>query len=344
MNQLSTLAVVLFTLLVSTPALAEVRVVTTLADLAWVAAEVGGDHVQVRSLCAPHEDPHYVTPTPSLVAAVGDADLFVEIGLNLEIWTERLLDGAGNPKVRPGGAGYVLASAGVATKGRPSTLSRSQGDLHPDGNPHIWLDPLNMKVIVRNVAAGLARVDAPHAGEYRERADALNARIDTALYGDELIGLLGSALLDRLVRGGQLQEYLGRELGGAPLRDRLGGWLGRAQAMQGRSVVYYHQSWVYFTDRFGLTVAAYVESKPGIQPSAGHRRQVVEIAKLERVPVVLVTNYYDDRLARRIASDAGIEVAIVPIMTGGTKDAATWFDLMDTLVDAHARAFEAKKP
>lgn len=343
MKSLSSTCVLLLTLLLTTPALAEVRVVTTITDLAWVAKEVGGDRVVVRSLCAPHEDPHYVVPTPSLIAAVGDADLFVEIGLNLEIWAERLLDGAGNPAVRRGGSGYVAASQGITTKQRPSTLSRSQGDLHPDGNPHVWLDPLNMKIIVGNVAEGLARVDPTHGGEYRQRATELQARIDVALYGEPLVELLGSALLDRLARGGQLQEYLGRELAGAPLRDRLGGWLGRAQGMQGRSVVYYHQNWVYFADRFGLTVAAYVEAKPGIQPSAGHLKRVAEIATAQRVPVVVVTNYYDTRLPKRIASDAGIEVAVVPIMTGGTKDAPTWFALMDRLVDAHAGAFEAER-
>ncbi len=338
------LIAVLFGLLLASPAFAQVRVVTTLADLAWVAEEVGGEHVQVRSLCAPHEDPHYVSPTPSLVAAVGDADLFVEVGLNLEIWTDRLLDGAGNPKVRRGGVGYVLASRGVTTKQRPATLSRSQGDLHPEGNPHIWLDPLNMKVIVGNVTEGLAQVDPVHAAEFRARAEALNARIDAALYGEELLALLGSALLDRLAQGGQLHEYLERELAGAPLRDRLGGWLGRAQAMQGRSVVYYHQNWIYFADRFGLSVAAYVEAKPGVQPSAGHLKRVGEIVTANRVPVVVVTNYYDERLPRRIASDAGIQAVSVPIMTGGTKDAVTWFALLDKLVVAHATAFEAQTP
>ncbi len=335
-------ALLLALLLLPTAATAaEVRVVTTTTDLAWVAREVGGDRVRVRSLVSPTEDPHYVVPTPSLVSAVGDADLFVEIGLGLEIWTERLLDGAGNPKVRPGNPGHVFASAGIATKERPSTLSRSQGDLHPEGNPHIWLDPLLMKAMATNVAEGLARVDPAHADAYRSRTADLCDRIDVALYGEELVALLGAALLDRLARGGTLDDYLNKELGGVPLRDKLGGWLARAAPLRGRSVVYYHQSWVYFTDRFGLSVAAYVEAKPGIQPSAGHLARVAEIATAERVPVIVVTNYYDPRLPRRIAADAGIRVAVVPLMTGGTEEASSWFALMDALVTAHAAAYEA---
>ncbi len=212
------LALVLASFVTAPEASAEVRVVTTITDLAWAAREVGGNHVRVRVLCSGNEDPHFVAPTPSLVAAVGDADLFVEIGLSLEIWSERLLDGAGNPGVRPGAPGYVLASQGVATLERPVTLSRSQGDLHPEGNPHIWLDPLAMKKIASNIAEGLVRVDPEHAADYRDRSVALGDRIDRALYGDVLVDLLGSALLDRLVRGGQLDTYLDRELSGTSLR------------------------------------------------------------------------------------------------------------------------------
>ncbi len=327
--------IVLLTLLPALVHAAEVRVVTTTTDLAWAAREVGGDRVSVRSLCSPTEDPHYVTPTPSLVAAVGDADLFVEIGLGLEIWTGRLLDGAGNPDVRPGGPGYVRASDGIATKERPSTLSRAGGDLHPEGNPHVWLDPVLMKIVATNVAEGLARVDPPHADAYRQRAKALGDRIDAALYGEELVALLGSALLDRLARGGTLDAYLDKELGGAPLRARLGGWLARLAPLRGRSVVYHHQSWVYFADRFGLSIAAYVESKPGVQPSAGHVARVVEIAGTAKVPVVVVSNYYDARLARSIAEDVGSRLAVVPLMTGGSEGAGDWFALMDSLVRAH---------
>ena len=340
MKSLTLLASICLSLLLPAPA-AALDVVTTTTDLAWAAAELGGEHVSVRALCAPNEDPHYVSPTPSLVAAVGDADLFVEIGLNLETWTERLLDGAGNPSVRPGGPGYVLASSGIRTKERPDTLSRSQGDLHPDGNPHVWLDPLNMKVIADNIAAGLGRVDPARADDYRARATALKARIDAALFGPELVALLGGDLLDRLGRGDQLEAYLDREIAGAPLRARLGGWMAAAQPMRGRSVVYYHRNWVYFAERFGLRVAAYVESKPGIAPSAAHRKRVVEVVAAERAPVVVVTNYYDPRIPRAIASEAGIDVAIVPIMTGGEEGVDTWFALMDRLVERQSRPFAA---
>ena len=329
------------TLLIAAPASAGLKVITTTTDLAWAVEEVGGERVSVRALCAPNEDPHYVSPTPSLVAAVGDADVFVEIGLSLEIWTERLLDGAGNPDVRPGGPGYVLASQGIRTKERPDTISRSQGDLHPDGNPHVWLDPLNMKIIADNVAAGLGRVDPANVEEYRRRAADLKARIDVALFGEELVALLGGDLLDRLGRGGQLEGYLDREVGGASLRSRLGGWMATGAPMQGRAIVYYHRNWVYFADRFGLTVAAYVESKPGIAPSAAHRKRVVEVVAAERAPVVVVTNYYDTRIPRAIAEEAGITVAIVPIMTGGTDAAPTWFALIDQLVEGLGRPFVA---
>jgi zinc/manganese transport system substrate-binding protein len=333
------LALVLVGFVTVPQASAEVRVVTTTTDLAWAAREVGGDHVRVRALCSGNEDPHFVSPTPSLVAAVGDADLFVEVGLSLEIWSERLLDGAGNPGVRRGAPGYVSASQGVMTLERPTALSRSQGDLHPEGNPHVWLDPLAMKKIASNIAEGLARVDLENAADYRARSIALGDRIDRALYGDALVELLGSALLDRLARGGQLETYLDRELGGTSLRSRLGGWLKRAATFQGEAVVTTHQSWIYFATRFGLEIADYIEEKPGIQPSVAHRRHVVEQMRARNIPLVVVTNYYGPKIPAAIARDAGAEVASVPLMTGGSPEAATWFDLMNHLVDVHAAAY-----
>jgi len=333
------LALVLACLGTTAQAAAEVRVVTTITDLAWAAREVGGSHVRVRALCSGNADPHFVSPTPSLVAAVGDADLFVEIGLSLEIWSERLLDGAGNPGVRPGSPGYVLASQGIATLERPTILSRSQGDLHPQGNPHVWLDPLAMKKIASNIAEGLARVDPAHAADYRARSIALADRIDRRLYGSALVDLLGSALLDRLARGGQLHSYLDRELGGSSLRSRLGGWLKLAAPLQGKAVVTTHQSWIYFATRFGLEIADYVEEKPGIQPSVAHRRHVVEGMRARKIPLVVVTNYYALKIPGAIAQQAGAEIASVPLMTGGSPEAATWFDLMEHLVTTYAAAY-----
>lgn len=326
------LTVLLLILLVAAPAAAQVRVVTTTSDLAWATEQVGVEFVSVRSLAAPNEDPHYVSPTPSLMALVGDADLFVEIGLNLEIWTERLLDGAGNPNVRPGGAGYVLASAGITTKERPATLSRSQGDLHPDGNPHVWLDPLNMKIILGNVAEGLARVDPANAETYRANAAAVQSRIDVAMYGEELLAMLGAPLLDRLAASKQLDGYLDKEIGGATLRSRAGGWLADADALRGRKIVCYHRNWVYFADRFGLDIAEYIEAKPGIPPSAAHRGRVIELIKAEGIASVVVTNYYDDRIPKAIGEASGARVAVVPMMTGGVPEAADWFGLIDLLI------------
>jgi len=340
MNRLAAFLVfALASLGTAAPAPAEIKVVTTITDLAWAAREVGGSHVRVRALCSSNEDPHFVSPTPSLVAAVGDADLFVEIGLSLEIWSERLLDGAGNPGIRPGAPGYVLASQGLATLERPTTLSRSQGDLHPEGNPHVWLDPLKMKKIASNIAEGLARVDPDHGAEYRGRSVALGDRIDRKLYGDALVDLLGSALLDRLARGGQLDTYLDRELGGTSLRSRLGGWLEAAAPLRGKAIVTTHQSWIYFATRFGLEILDYVEEKPGVQPSVAHRRHVVERMRAGKVPLIVVTNYYDPKIPGAIAREAGAELSTVPLMTGGSPEAATWFDLMDHLVTTHAAAY-----
>jgi zinc/manganese transport system substrate-binding protein len=311
---------------------APLRVVTTLPDLAWAAQPVGGDRVQARALCAAWEDPHFVSPTPALIAEVSGADVFVEVGLGLEPWTERVLDGAANPRIRPGAAGYVKASSGISTLERPETLSRSQGDLHPEGNPHVWMDPVLMKVVATNIADGLARVDPSGADGYRKNLAALHDRVDRALYGPQLVDLLGGSLLDRLSRGGQLGSYLGKVVEGRPLSERLGGWLLKSRPMQGCEVVFYHQSWVYFAQRFGVQVAAHIEEKPGIPPSAAHRERVLSVMKERHVRLVAIATFDGQQVPQALARDAGAKLEVVPMLSGGTKDVPDWFALMDWLV------------
>jgi zinc/manganese transport system substrate-binding protein len=248
--------------------------------------------------------------------------------MNLELWSGRLLDGAGNPDIRPGRPGYVLASQGAPRLEVPTNLSRAQGDLHPDGNPHIWLDPLNAPLAADNIAAGLGRIDPANAEAYAERAAAFREAVYARTFGEDLVGFMGGDLLDRLARSGKLIEFL--EAKG--LSDRLGGWLAAAAPLRGQPVVFYHQSWAYFVSRFGLQVVGYVEDRPGIAPSAAHRDRLVAAMQSAGVHRVGVTVYYDDRLARVVGEAAGAAVVTLPGDVGATGDAGDWFALIDTLI------------
>src|SRR5262249_34299565 len=126
------------------------EVVTTLGVLASLASEVGGTRVHAEALADPRQDPHYVEPKPTLMQKARAADLFIEVGLQLELWGEKVASGSGNPKIQMGQPGRVVASTGVQTLELPAVLSREWGDVHPYGNPHVWLDPLNAKTMAEN--------------------------------------------------------------------------------------------------------------------------------------------------------------------------------------------------
>ena len=181
----------------ATPPPAPLRVVATVEDLGAIAREIGGDRVRVIQLVRGTLDPHFVAPTPALMTRVNVADLFIEMGFSLELWAERVLDGARNPKVRRGQPGHVYAAAGCPVLDAPARLSRAEGDVHPEGSPHVNLNPLNLKVIAANVAAGLERVSPTDADYFRQRLADFEKRIDEALYGEELVRLLGARVVAR---------------------------------------------------------------------------------------------------------------------------------------------------
>ena len=137
---------------------APLRVVASVPDYAWAAQEIGGDLVAAETICRGDQDAHFVRPKPSFQARMRVADLFVTTGLDLELWVPTLLDAAGNKRILEGGPGYVAAWTGIELLDKPTTYSRSEGDVHIYGNPHIHTDPLNMVLIARNVLAGLEKI------------------------------------------------------------------------------------------------------------------------------------------------------------------------------------------
>ncbi|GIW70883.1 MAG: ABC transporter substrate-binding protein [Planctomycetota bacterium] len=318
-----------------------IQVVCTLPHLASLVRELGGDRVQVRALAAATLNPHYVVPTPGLMAAVAEADLFVEIGAGLELWSERVLQGARNPRVRPGQPGYVAAYQGVPMEQVPAVLSRAYGDLHPLGNPHIWLDPLNVKVMAANIATGLERVDPEGGALYQANLQRLQRRLDEAYFGAELIQLLGIELLERLRRSGRLFEFLEqRQFRGAPLAQRAGGWLGRMWPYRRSRFVAYHRQWVYFARAFDLEEFGQLEPKPGIPPTPGHLEQLEAAAKAAGVRVVLCAPYHDFGQAEAFARRIGARAVRAPTEPGieGIED---YFGLMDELTRRYAAAAQA---
>lgn len=320
------------------PADGPVRVVTTLPVLADLARQVGGDHVSVQALGDPRQDPHYVQPRPTLMRKAHDADLFVEVGLQLELWGEKVVQGSGNPRIQMGQPGRVIASQGIPTLELPTQLSREWGDVHPYGNPHLWLDPINASEMAANIATGLERVDPAHAEDYRRGLETFQRRIAESLFGPKLVEEIGASKLERLSRRNSLERYLERH----EMSDELGGWLAKARPLRGAKVVTYHKTWIYFSTRFGFEIPVEIEEKPGIPPSAKHRDHVLRTMRDQGVHTILQAIFYDRTAADWLAQRADARVVVVPIDVGGVEGAADYFGLIDTILGRLVEAQQAE--
>ncbi len=335
-----TLTLVLSAILLTAPAAATVKVVTTLSVYATLAEEVGGDRVDAQSIARGDEDAHFVKPKPSFALMLKGADLLVTTGLDLELWAPVLVDKSGNRSIREGQPGFVSASQGVTLLDVPENASREAGDVHIYGNPHLHTSPIAAKQIAANIAAGLIRVDPAGAQAYRANLERFQRRIDEALYGPELIAILGAETLDGLVQQSKLIPFLEEQtLDGEPLVGKLGGWLGRALAFRGEKIIAYHKNWIYFTDLLGLEVAGYVEPKPGIPPSARHVKALIDEIEAQEIHVLIAANYFDPQKPRLIAERTGCTDVILPLGTGA-GGASDYFAMFDQWVEQIREAFE----
>ena len=277
---------------------AAMSVVTTTPELAAIAREVGGNLVNVTSLAKPDQNYHKVEAKPTDVVRVARADVFVRIGLDLEPWADALLNAARNPKVQPGGAGYVDAGRLIRKKeAATGQVSMAQGDIHVLGNPHYWLDPANAKVIAYQIDLALRAVDKKNAAVYDANYSRFSAEVDR----------------------------------------RLAGWRLALAPFKGKAIVAYHAEWVYFLDRFGLRVLGYLEPKPGLPPSGGHVNHLIQQMKAAGVKAVIVPSIYPTRFANLVAKETGGEVAVVPYSVG-SRGTTNYFDYIDAIVNGFKKA------
>jgi ABC-type Zn uptake system ZnuABC Zn-binding protein ZnuA len=262
-----------------------------------------------------------------------EADLFVENGFSLELWANEVVNGSGNSRIFSGTAGRIVAGSSISALEVPSVVTREMGDIHPQGNPHVWLDPLLAKVEAGNICESLKSADPAGAGYYETRKADFFSRIDEALFGPELLKLIGIQKLTRLAWSGQLHSFLAtQQLGGQPLLAKAGGWLKAAEPLSGMKVYEFHKIWTYFARIFGLQLLGTIEERPGIPPGPQHVRQVTERIKAEGVPLILVDNFYDPSLPNRIAQQTGAQVVLLPDQVEGEPGINTYFDLVNRLI------------
>ena len=276
------------------PATAALKVVTTTEGLAALAREVAGDRAAVESLSRGIQDPHFVDANPILAVKLRQADLLVDVGLDLEVgWLPPLVNQSRNPEIQPGGRRRLTAATAVSVLEVPTgPVDRSQGDIHPAGNPHFLSDPRRAVKVAAAIAAKLAELDPPGAATYAARLDDFRRRIEA----DEKR------------------------------------WLAELAPLQGRKVVTQHKTLSYFLAWSGLVAAGYIEPKPGVPPPPSHLADLVGVVKAERVKAILVENYYDPKSASVVAQHGGARVVSLPGDVGGTDAARTYEAYVEQLV------------
>jgi zinc/manganese transport system substrate-binding protein len=288
----------------SSPAIAQLRVVATTPDLASVAREIGGNKVSVVALAKPTEDPHYVDAKPSHVVTLNRADALIEGGAELELgWLPPLLENSRNSKISAGAPGRIVASEGIRMLEIPTSFDRSKGDVHSLGNPHFMVDPVNVKIVARNIASHFSQIDPKNAATYNGNLGRFNSTLD-AKYAD---------------------------------------WQKQLAPYRGAKIVTYHKDFVYFAGRFGLNIVDELEPKPGIAPSPAHLAQVIGKMRSSNAKLVLVQPYQNRKTAETVARQANAVVIDTPEQPGAAPNTATYFDMMDNLVRTLATGFRAQK-
>ncbi len=308
----------------------KLRIVTTTPDLASIAAAVAGDKADVRSISTGNEDPHFLTAKPSFILQARNADLWIRIGLELEIgWESPILDGSRNTRIRVGEKGHLDASESVLILDAPqTTITRAMGDVHPMGNPHYWLDPLNGRRIAGAIAERLAILAPADAAVFRQHAAAFQKALDDRMFGAALVNAVGADALWAKTQDGALAAFLDESAN----KGKAGGWTAAMLPWRGQKMVTYHKSWIYFANRFGLIVAAELEPKPGVPPTAAHLAEVAETAKAEGIKIVLQEPFYSAKAANQIAGKSGAKVVVVANSVGGQPEATDYLALFDWLV------------
>ena len=283
-------AVAFLACIFSTANAGNIKVVTTTTDLKSIAELVGGNKVSVSSIATGYQNPHFVDPKPSYIIGLSNADLFVTVGLDLETgWSPSLLSSSRNPKIQKGSPGYVDASEGVGLLQVPTSLNRGEGDIHIYGNPHYWLDPLNGKVIARNIADGLERIDPANKTFYEANLQAFFSKIN----------------------------------------DKMVEWQAKMAPYKGSKIIAYHNEWCYFEKRFGLEVVDFMEPKPGIPPSPSQLVKVIKEVAANHIKVIISSPYFTTSSSDVVAKQTGVKELTLATSVSAFDSIKNYFDLFD---------------
>ena len=275
------------------PASAALKVFACEPEWAALTQELGGKNVDVYAATTALQDPHQVQARPSLIARFRSADLAVCTGAELEIgWFPLLFQNGANPRIQPGKLGLFEAYNYVTMLEVPTHLDRSEGDIHPYGNPHLQTDPHNIARIAVALTKRLAELDRDNAADYTARGQDFQQRWTLAIAK----------------------------------------WEAQAAPLKGVAALSQHKSWNYLYDWLGIHETGTLEPKPGIPPSAAHLEDLIDLQKRTPAKLIVYAAYQDSKAADFLAQKAGIPAVKLPFTVGATDDSGDLFKLFDATI------------
>ena len=275
------------------PAQAKTKIVVTYPYIAALVGEIAKDRVDVTTLAKGDEDPHFVVPRPSFIGKLRQADLLIINGASLEIgFVPPLIRQANNPKIMPGAEGLIDLSQAVELIEKPDSVSRSEGDIHPEGNPHFITDWHNVPGLARAIADALARTDRGGASAYQKNLDTFLAR----------------------------------------WKAQSDAWDRKAAPLRGKAIIQYHRLFDYFAGRTGMRIVGELEPKPGIPPTSRHLEELIEANAARAVYMVVTDPYHERKSPEGLAKKLSVPWAVLPQDVAAVPAAKDIFSLYDTLL------------
>ncbi len=289
MNQIILRLVVLATLGYSNSA-AALNLFACEPEWASLSKELGGNLNTIDVALNVNQDPHRLQAKPSLIAAIRNTDLLICSGADLEVgWLPLLLKRSNNARIQPGQDGYFEASSFVRRLEVPTRIDRSQGDVHPQGNPHVHLDPRNIRIIAKALTQRLISLDPANTAEYER---------------------LGADFQDRW-------------------QVAMATWRDQAKSLQGTRVITHHTSFAYLENFLGLERLATLEAKPGIPPSSSHLASLLKLVAAQPPRYLLRAPYEDPKPAAWLSARTDLPIHVLPYSVGDGSVAENLFDLFD---------------
>jgi len=292
-------------LLISHPSYANDKVNIFACEPEWasLAQEIGGDKIKPFAATSARQDPHHVRAKPSLIAAMRRADLVVCSGASLEIgWLPILLEKAGNANTRPDSDGYLSAASYVPVLEKPKRLDRAEGDVHPEGNPHVHLNPHNIAIIAKEITSRLSKIDPANAVFYQSNYDGFINRWNAAIAK----------------------------------------WQKQAAFLKDKTVVVHHKSFNYLLDWLDMREVASLEPKPGLPPTTAHLESLLQRLKASPASVIIRTPYEPDDASEWLSEKTGIPAIVLPFTIGGNKQSNDLFGLFNSSIERLKEAVHAK--